>query len=362
MLRTVACPRSMASSPHVLVIRRRYLGDIVLLGPLLRNLRLHWPAGRIDVLCEAAYAPLLALNPDVQATWVFPRRLADWPRLLARLRRARFTHVLDLDNRDKTAVLTRATGAPVRVTQRHTERVHLPSCYTASEVLPAAFLDGRHITDLYLHLLGAIGVPVVTRECRLTPRPEDVAAVAALAGPGSPRRRVLVHPGSRSAWRVWPAERFAEVIAGLQARGDCAVTLVAGPGERATVDAICAGLARPPRRIDAPLPLPHLAALFAAADVLLCHDSGPMHVAAAVGTPVVALYGSQVLAHWRPLGAGHTTLQPPLPCVACVAPGRCDPGDAYHNHCVRNITPNRVLAAVEAVLDRERGGFGENEA
>lgn len=351
----------MAPSPHVLVIRRRYLGDIVLLGSLLRNLRLHWPAARIDVLCEAAYAPLLALNPDVQATWAFPRRLADWPRLIGRLRRARVTHVLDLDNREKTAVLARATGAAVRVTQRHTERVRLPSCYTASEVLPTAFLDGRHITELYLHLLGAVGVPVVTRECRLVPRPEDVAAVAALgapAGPGAARWRVLVHPGSRSAWRVWPAERFAAVIAGLQARGDCAVTLVAGPGERATVDAIAAQLARSPRRIDGALPLPRLAALFAEADVLLCHDSGPMHVAAAVGTRVVALYGSQVLAHWRPLGEGHATLQPPMPCVACVAPGRCDPHDAYHNHCVRNLTPEQVLTAVEDVLRARRGGRG----
>jgi ADP-heptose:LPS heptosyltransferase len=98
------------------------------------------------------------------------------------------------------------------------------------------------------------------------------------------------------------------------------------------------------------LEVPQLAALFASVDLLLCHDSGPTHLAAAVGTPVVALYGSQNLANWRPLGAHHTMLQPPLPCVHCVSPGICRPDDSYFNHCVRNITVPDVLAAVRARL------------
>jgi ADP-heptose:LPS heptosyltransferase len=268
--------------------------------------------------------------------------------VLWRLRRAGFTHVLDFDNRDKTAFLARATGAPVRVTQRHGEEIHFPSFYTASEVLPGPFLAERHITDFYLHLLGRIGVPVAARECRLTPRPDDLAAVAGLLPPPAgrpPRSRILVHPGSRSEWRVWPAENFAAIIDRLQAEGH-AVAVVAGPGEQATVDAIFRHLRTPATRIDRPLSVPHLAALFASFDTLLCHDSGPMHLAAAVGTRVVALFGSQPLNIWRPVGDRHVTLQPPLPCVNCVSPGRCAPEDSYHNHCVRNITPDRVLAAL----------------
>jgi heptosyltransferase III len=344
-----------AGAPHLLVIRRRYLGDIVLLGSVFRNLKLHWPSARIAVLCEASYADILKLNADVAEVFHFPRKFTDWPRLALALRRARFSHVLDLDNRDKTAVLTLATGAPVRVTQRHTERVHLPSFYTRSEVLPTEFLHERHITDLYLHLLGAVGVPVQTRETRLTPRREDVAAAQrALDAAGSriPARaaKILVHPGSRSAWRVWPPENFARVIDALAERHDCGSVLVSGPGERGTVDAICAATKHAPARLDEPLPLPQLAALFSLFPVMLCHDSGPMHVATAVGTRVVALYGSQTLSHWRPLGDGHVTLQPPLPCVNCVSPGQCHPDDAYHNHCVRNITVDRVVDAVAAKL------------
>src|SRR5258708_6190672 len=100
-----------ADAPHILVIRRRYLGDIVLLGSVLRNLRLHWPKARITVLTEPAYAAILALNPDVTGSLVFPRALAGWPSFLAGLRRARFTHVLDFDNTEKTAAITRFTRA-----------------------------------------------------------------------------------------------------------------------------------------------------------------------------------------------------------------------------------------------------------
>lgn len=349
----MAAPAPVPAIPHLLVIRRRYLGDIVLLGPVFRNLKRHWPQARVAVLCEPAYAGVLTMNPDVDEVFHFPQGAADWARLAWRLRAARFTHVLDLDNRDKTALLARFTGAPVRVTQRHAEKLHFPSFYTAHEVLPQAFLDSRHITDLYLHLLGAIGVPVVTHECKLTPRAEDLAharqLLAALNPPLS-APRLLVHPGSRSAWRVWPPANFAAVVDRLQAEGKASVAFIAGPGEQATVDEIFRHLRTPAARITERLTVPQLGALFASCDTLLCHDSGPMHLAAAVGTRVVALFGSQPMHVWRPVGEKHVTLQPPLPCVNCVSPGICTPHDSYHNHCVRNLTVERVYEAAGKAL------------
>ena len=336
----------MSAAPHILVIRRRYLGDIVLLGSLLRNLKLHWPAGRIGVLCEPPYAPILDLNPDVDERWLLPATASAWPGFLWRLRRAGFTHVLDLDNRERTALIARATGAPFRATVRHGEDVHLPWFYTVAERVPDAFLDRRHITDLYLHALGQIGVPVATREVRLVPRSADVAAARArLQG-----ARLLVHPGSRSAWRIWPPANYARVIDTLHDEHGVRTAIVAGPGEQATVDQILHAVRAPVVRIEPRLGLPDLAALFAAAPALLCHDSGPMHVAAASGARVIALFGSQPMNIWRPVGDAHATLQPPLPCADCVSPGQCVPHDSYHNHCVRNIAVDRVLAAVCAAL------------
>ena len=76
-----------------------------------------------------------------------------------------------------------------------------------------------------------------------------------------------------------------------------------------------------------------------------------MHVAAAVGTRVVALYGSQNAVLFRPPGEGHTLLQPPLPCRDCVAPDRCVPLDSYRNYCVRRITADEVFSAVRAQFE-----------
>lgn len=344
----------MLVAPSILLIRRRYLGDIVLLGSVLRNLKLHWPEAHIAVLCEAAYAGVLTMNPDVDRVFTFPQSSTDWWRTAWRLRQARFTHVLDLDNRDKTAFLARLSGAPVRVTLRHGARLHFPFLYTRSGLVSPDFFEQHHITDLYLECLDYLDVPTATHECRLTPQPEDVTFVRALLAPLPPASptapRLLIHPGSRSAWRVWPPENFARVIDQLHERHGVSVALVAGPGEQSTVDEITRHLRTPVLRLDQQLTVPQLGALFAEFGTLLCHDSGPMHLAAAVGTRVVALFGSQPMHVWRPLGAGHITLQPPLPCVNCASPGQCQPHDSYRNHCVRLITPAQVLTALSTTL------------
>jgi lipopolysaccharide heptosyltransferase II len=344
----------MSAAPHVLVIRRRYLGDIVLLGPVFRNLRRHWPEARITALVEERFADLLILNPDVDQTLTLPAGGSPrWLSLLAALRRRRFTHVFDLDNTDKTALLTRLTGAPFRATVWH-EQARLRSCYTAVVPDPPARHEQRHIIDYYLLPLEAAGVPVVTREVRLTPRAEHLAEMRALATFDfrSPTPRLLVHPGSRSQFRLWPPERFARIIDRVQADLGARVALVAGPGETAILADIGRQLRTVPAVFASTLPLPQLAALMSLFDVVLCHDSGPMHIAAAVGTPVVALFGSQNATLWRPAGDRHTVLQPPMPCSHCVAPAECVPGDSYRNYCIRNLTEEQVLAALRDQLAR----------
>jgi len=108
--------------------------------------------------------------------------------------------------------------------------------------------------------------------------------------------------------------------------------------------------------IERTLPVGEFAALAAQFDVFLCHDSGPMHVVAAVGTPVVALFGSQNATIWRPLGDRHTVLQTPLPCacLGAAAPTPCVKGDAYRSYCVRMLTEPQVFAAVAAQLTSGR--------
>lgn len=339
------------SGPRILVIRRRYLGDVVLLGAVLRNLRLHWPHAHLSVTTEPAYAGVLPLNPDVNGALTLPRKLGGWFGFLRMLRRARFTHVLDFDNTDKTALLTRLTGARVRATfDRELIPFRHGRWYTHTAKVTNAFYDSHHIIDTYFALPAAIGVPIVSREVSLTPHAEDLTAARRLVASGS--RKILIHPGSRSEFRIWPLERFAAVADRLQEELDAQVFLAAGPREQpllAEIKRLANShlvIAEPPRTVSG------LAALLAQFDVFLCHDSGPMHVAAAVGTRVVALFGSQNATIWRPLGERHTVLQTPLPCgcIGAAAPQPCVRNDSYRSYCVRMLDTDQVYEAVRAAL------------
>lgn len=340
----------MPDRPNVLFIRRRYLGDIALLGPALGQVRRHWPGARLTLLVEPAYAELPRLHAAIDEVWTLPAGAGEWPRFLARLRRARFTHVLDFDNTDKTALLTRWSGAAVRVTLRlEGVAAHFPACYTAHAAVSSAAYSTQSIQATYGALLRRVGIPAAAGPSGFAARPADRAEVAAQLPAGTPR--VLVHPGSRSTFRQWPAENFAAVCDHVQAQGG-RVILAGGPADTELLREIRARARTELWSFAPPLPMAKFAALAGECQLLLCHDSGPMHVAAALGVPVVALFGSQNATVWQPVGPDHTVLQAPQPCADCVAPAVCDRVDSYRNYCVRRISPATVIAAVGAQLAR----------
>jgi ADP-heptose:LPS heptosyltransferase len=342
-----------SAHPRILVLRRRYVGDIVLLESTFRLLRRHWPAARIVACVDPAYRELPKLHPAIDATLTMPVRWYEWPGFFWRLRREKFTHILDFDNRPRTALIALFSGASLRATLRHGAEPRLRHCYTHRVIVEGEYLDNHHITEFYHRLLRGLGIAIKDEPGFLVPLAHEVAQIEQLpeiASLPTDRPRLLVHPGSRSPHRIWPAESFATVCDAVQSEGLASVVFVSGPAEQAIVKAITAKMTTPAVVLKRPLTLTQLAALFASIDRLLCHDSGPMHLAASVGTPVVALYGSQKIANWRPVGEDHILLQTPLPCQNCVSPDFCQPNDTYFNHCVRKITPDTVIAALRSSL------------
>lgn len=346
-------PAHKSTPTRILVIRRRYLGDLVLLGSVFRNLRLHEPDAHITLLSERAFAPIGKLHLDLNQVKVIPKSLGEWFKFWSWIRQIRFTHVLDFDNTDKTALITRISGARVRVTyDRETNPFRHRWCYTGSAKISNAFYTSEHITETYLKLLEPARVPIVSREIRLVPREQDLAVVKKYAmGYG---RKILLHPGSRSRFRIWPAERFAAICDYLQDELDAQVFIVAGPGEFALAKEIRDLAESHVVLIEERFPLGQFAALISKFDLFLCHDSGPMHIAAGVGVPVVALFGSQNAAIWRPIGKEHTILQTELPCT-CLPdlPVPCVKDDSYRSYCVRKLTVEEVSAALHRKLSEQ---------
>ena len=341
-----------STAPSVLIIRRRYLGDLILLGAIIKNLRLHSPFAHIAVLTERAYAGVLEMNPDVNEVLHFPHGFGDWLALTRRLWKQKFSAVFDFDNRDKTALITLLSRATRRFALHHGEKVHLGWMYTDHEVVKHS-LANLHLIDFHDRLLIRAGISVTSRDISLRPREADlqfVRALPELADLPHDRPRLMVHPGSRSACRIWPAKNFAAVLDEVQASGLASVTLVSGPAEKQLTDDIQRQMRTPIKCLRQDFSLSQLGALLSTFDSLLCHDSGPMHLAAAVGTTVVALYGSQDKDLFAPIGADHICLAPPLPCTNCVLPNLCKPGDSYNTYCVRNILESDVLDAIRKQL------------
>lgn len=343
--------------PKVLLIRRRYLGDIALLGAVFRNIRLHWPDAHLALLSEVNYAAVGRLNPDIDSILTFPTSLFQWPGFIRRLRREKFTHVIDFDHNDRTAFTTRLTGAPVRITHEHEGQPPVrPWTYTQKIPLSSAFYDTHSIVDSYLTLLKGLSITVVTHDTKLVPTTEDFSWARKIVGPkaagGRPATaRLLIHPGSRSPFRIWPADRFSEICDRVQDDLNAQVFIVAGPSERALVHKIRSQTRSHVVALEEPMSIGQFAALASECGLMLCHDSGPMHVASASGAKIIALYGSQNAAIWRPLGEGHTILQTTLPCT-CLPdlPLPCQKADSYRSYCVRKISVEDVYRVLKPLL------------
>jgi heptosyltransferase-3 len=347
---------------RVLVICRPILGDSILAAPVFRNLRAWRPDAWIAAACYEGTRDLVSIHAEIDEVVEMPRPgrygalgyAARWLSLVRRLRRHRHDLVLDLMQTDRSSLLCAALRSERRVGFVKGRPGLRQRVYTDSTPW-ADGEDAPHAVDQYFRPLAVVGVPMRTRAVDLHPgQAARTAARARLAAAGVDRARPLVacHPGASAANKCWPTADLAAACDHVQQRLGARVLLLGGPREADALDAIRTAMASQPVVIEETLPLGELAAVLGECDLFFGHDSGPMHVAAAVGTPVVALFGASAPAQWRPLGEGHLVLRPAMPCTACVEPTLCAPPNPYRMHCVRRITRGEVLAALASKLEQ----------
>jgi ADP-heptose:LPS heptosyltransferase len=315
---------SMRDYRRILVVRRDNIGDLVLTTPLIHALRRRFPDAWIGALTNSYNAPVLAGNPDLDAVLAYDKakhrpdrsRLAvaaDTARLLLGLRRRKIDLAI-LANpgyQRQAAGLVRWIGAR-EVLGFAGPRVTLPVEYGAGADLHAA-------EDVF-----RLGVPLGIHgdpgPCRMLAEPAAVAAARARLG-DAPGPLIAVHISARRPRQQWPAQRFAETMRALRAQCGSRFMLLWAPGAASDPrhpgdDAKAAEVQRL-AGADVPLvPMPttslaELAGALACADLMLCIDGGAMHVAAALGKPVVALFGDSPVHRWRPWGVAHEVIAAP---------------------------------------------------
>jgi len=327
---------------NILVVRYSALGDVVLATSILEPLRARFPGARIEWVTDPLYAPLLEGLPEIAQVHRLTREGPNGALGLAARLRGRFDLAIDLQNKLRSALVARS-AAPLRTAFRRRSAVRaVLSLFGSDPPLVRA-----HQSRLYAEALAPLGIaaPGPTK-VSLSPQARALAADA-LQGVEPPA--VAIAPGARWATKRWPAERFAAVADALAAEG-VTIVLCGGPSDR---DAFAAFRAATRARVAADLsflPLDALAAAIARVQLLVACDSGPVHLATAVGTPVLALFGPTSTARWGPPPPGRA-LSLGLSCAPCSNHGGdyCPEG---HHRCLGDLAPEAVLAAAREMLRR----------
>jgi heptosyltransferase I len=340
------CPPH-GSSPRLLLTKLSSFGDVLHALPTLEALRDAYPAAHITWLVEAAYAPLLSGHPALNEVWVAPRlrpgevlsgaNPATLMKLLAQLRSRSFDLVLDVQGLLKSAVWVALARSPRKVGYDRTRELS----YLALTERVAPFDPEAHAVWRYLNLAHYLGAPPAPPRFRLgLDRNVDLEA---LIPDGSGRPLAVLHPGARWATKLWPTAAWAQVASWLQAQG-FQVAVTGSAADRELVAALVQQSRAPLVNLAGRTSLAALAAVLRRARLAVTTDTGAMHLAAALGTPVVALFGPT--APWRtgPFGPGHRVVRLGLACSPCFK--RCCP----EPRCLTDLTPEMVEAACEKIL------------
>jgi lipopolysaccharide heptosyltransferase I len=369
---------------RILIIKLSSFGDVLHALPTLEALRALYPQGRITWLVEEAYTPLLNGHPALDEVWAVPRvrlgqkvgreELLRLMRLLRRVRAARFDLVVDLQGLLKSAMWVALARSSRKVGYDRTRELsYLPLTERLQPYDPEA-----HAVWRYLHVARRLGAPPALPRFRLglTPvfpdafcevvrkRVINVGANLVFAPgvgrtQGSPLRKntvdddlvldpdralVVLHPGARWASKLWPAASWAHLGDWLSRKKNLTVVITGSPGDRDLAAQIEAQMQEKAWNLAGRTSLPELAGIMQKARLAVTADTGPMHLAAALGSRVVAIFGPT--APWRtgPFGPGHRVVRLELDCSPCFKRHCPEP------RCLTGISPDAVWAAVEKSL------------
>ena len=341
---------------RILIVRLSALGDIVHALPVLAALKREWPRASVDWLVEEAYAPILSLASGLDRRLIVrAREPVDRPDTLAfngalgylravkYLRRQRYDAALDLQGLIKSALWARLSGAKRIIGFDHTNlREPQAAAFYTETIQPQA---ARHIILKNLSVLYTLGAVVGPPELPLEPKP-SAAIAAAVRGMGGARKYAVLNPGAAWPNKRWPPERFGALAAAIHQRFGLRSFVTWGPAERdlaGTVVAASNGSAQeaPPTAVG------DLASLMRDAALVVSGDTGPLHVAAAMGAPLVGLYGPTWPQRNGPWHPDDEVISRAGECV-CHHKRKCARG----NPCIDEIDVASVLAAIERRLAR----------
>jgi len=332
---------------RMLLIKPSSLGDIVQAFPFVSAIKAQWPEIHLTWVVKRRWADLVDRAEGIDRVWRVDETAASWAREACRLRAERFDIAVDLQGLFRSGALAWLCGAPVRIGFDNA-REGSPWFYTRR--VPVPTMD-MHAVDRYLLVaesLGASAKGVPQFRFRI-PEPDNQAVRNLLhqKGLSEDRSWVAMNVSARWSTKRWFLRSFAEVMDRLHEEGLGPVAVIGSPEDRMDAEQLRAIVRSPFVDLTGAVPLGHLPALLSTASLLVTNDSGPMHIAAACGVPVVAIFGPTSDVRTGPYGSGHHVLTASIPCRPCFSRVcRHEP----QLECLQLITPDKVVGAVRRLL------------
>jgi lipopolysaccharide heptosyltransferase II len=346
-------PIDWEKTRRILCVRLDTLGDVLMTTPALRALKELPSHPHLTLLTSASGAEAAALVPEIDDVMVYaapwmktaPRRdSAPEFALAAQLRRGGFDAAVIFTVFSQSplpaAMMCHLADIPIRVAHCHENPYHLLSHWVRD---PEPAKGIRHEVQRHLDLVATLGAKSSNQRLSMRCSPQAAQRVRGLLGGlglnGKPNWAVI-HAGATAPSRRYPPESFAAAAGRLVRDAGYQVVFTGAPGELDLIEGIRASMAAPSHSLVGQLALEELAALLAEAPLLISNNTGPVHVAAAVGTPVVVLYALTNPQH-TPWGVPCRVLNHDVPCKYCFK-SVCPEG---HHDCLRRVPPSAVVAA-----------------
>lgn len=338
---------SLLDRARILLIKPSSLGDIVHTFPVVSAIKAQWPGVHITWVVKRQWAELVDRAEGVDRVWPVDVTVRSWMREGLALRAERFDLAIDLQGLFRSGILAWFSGAPTRIGFAN-GREGSPWFYT--DRVPVARSD-IHAVDRYLSIVVALGATLAEKpRFRFRLLEEDVATVREIChrrGFTVDRPWIAMNVGARWPTKRWPLTSFAAVVDQLYEAHLDPVVIIGSSDDRLHTNRLRALTKSSFIDLTGEIPLRCLPALLSRATAMITNDSGPMHIAAALGIPVVAMFGPTSATRTGPYGAGHHVLTGRASCSPCFSRVcRHDP----EMECLELITPAHVTDVVQPLL------------